>query len=261
MVTLSLLQSAPTFVIALVLFILIIFFYLIGHRLRSKAIKKNPDLAEVDFGAINGMLLALLGLLLAFTFSMSNSRFDTRRQLIIEESNNIGTVILRTDIYPDSVRQLLRTNLKEYVEQRIEFYKVGMNVTEAVKHYLKADSVGKVVWSIVATYARVDNTTTRTSEMIPALNAMIDITTTRMAAGEATIPDPIMYFLFMLCLGSAFLLGYEKGNKIDWIVVIGFGLMLSLTVYAIIDLDRPRSGLISMDTPHRKMEELRSMFK
>jgi hypothetical protein len=261
MVNLSLLQTAPTFLVAISLFVLIISSYLLGHRLRSRAIKKNPDLAKIDFGAINGMLLALLGLLLAFTFSMSNSRFDTRRQLIIEEANTIGTVILRTDIYPDSMRQLLRTNLKEYVEQRIAFYQVGMNMQKVVSHYLKADSIGKVVWSSVATYAKADNITTRTAEMIPALNAMIDITTTRRAAGEATIPDSIMYFLFTLCLGSAFLLGYEKPNQIDWIVVIGFGIMLSLTVYTIMDLDRPRSGLISMDVPHQKIVELREMFK
>jgi len=261
MVNLSLLQSTPTFVIASCLFVLIIAFYVLGHRLRTRSIRKNPDLAKIELGAINGMLLALLGLLLAFTFSMSNSRFDTRRQLVIEEANNIGTVILRTDIYPDSLRELLRNNLKEYVEQRIAFYQVGMNVPKAISHYLKADSIGKVVWSIVAAYAKVDNITTRTSEIIPALNAMIDVTTTRRAAGEATIPDPIMYFLFILCLGSAFLLGYEKPNQIDWIVVIGFGIMLSLTVYAIIDLDRPRSGLISMDVPNQKIIELRDMFK
>ena len=105
----------------------------------------------------------------------------------------------------------------------------------------------------MASYAKLDNITTRTAEMIPAVNAMIDITTTRRVAGEATIPDPIMYFLFILCLGSAFLLGYEKPNHIDWIVVIGFGIMLSLTVYVILDLDRPRSGLINMDTPHQKI--------
>jgi hypothetical protein len=261
MINLSLLQSTPTFIIAISLFILIISFYLLGNRVRSRSVNKHPELAKVEFGAINGTLLALLGLLLAFTFSMSNSRFDTRRQLVIEEANTIGTVILRADIYPDSMRQLLRTNLKEYVGQRIAFYKEGMNMQKVVSHYLKADSIGKVVWSIAANYAKVDDITTRTSEMIPALGAMIDITTTRRAAGEATIPDLIMYFLFILCLGSAFLLGYEKPNQIDWIIVIGFGMLLSLTVYVIIDLDRPRSGLIDMDVPNQKIIELRDMFK
>ena len=96
--------------------------------------------------------------------------------------------------------------------------------------------------------------------LVPALNEMIDITTTRRAAGEATIPDSIMYFLFILCLGSAFLLGYEQAQKIDWIVVIGFATMLSATVFNIIDLDRPRSGLINMDTPNEKIVELLQMF-
>ena len=89
---------------------------------------------------------------------------------------------------------------------------------------------------------------------------MIDITTTRRSAGESTIPDSIMYFLFILCLSMSFLLGYDNKTKIDWIVVIGFALMLSATLFTIIDLDRPRSGLITMDVPIQKMVELRDMF-
>jgi hypothetical protein len=213
-----------------------------------------------DLGAINGTLLGLLGLLLAFTFSMASSRFDTRRELVIEEANDIGTVILRTDFFPDSTRHQLRSTLKEYVEARIAFYKVGMDINQVVRYYLKADSLSKVTWSIVTRYAKEDNVTTRTSEIVPALNAMIDITTTRRAAGESTIPDSIMYFLFSLCLCSAFLLGYDNKHKIDWIVVGGFGIMLSITVLTILDLDRPRSGWINMDVSNQKIVELRQMF-
>lgn len=260
MLKLSLLQSTPAILITIIVLFGIIGFYLFGHRLRLRAIIADPDQARVELGSINGALLALLGLLLAFTFSMSSSRFDARRQLVIEEANAIGTVILRTDIYPDSVRQLLRSNLKEYVEERIAFYQAGMDARKLVKHYLKADSIGKEVWRITATYAKTDNITTRTSELIPALNAMIDITTTRRAAGEATVPDSILYFLFILCFCSAFLLGYDNKYKIDWIIVIGFTLMLSATIFTILDLDRPRSGLIDMDMPNQKIIELREMF-
>lgn len=89
---------------------------------------------------------------------------------------------------------------------------------------------------------------------------MIDITTTRRAAGEANVPDSIMYFLFMLCLCSAFLLGYDNKKEIDRIVVAGLGIMLSATVFSIIDLDRPRSGLINLEIPNQKIIELRGMF-
>jgi hypothetical protein len=260
MVSFSLLQSAPTFLVATIIFILTIGCYLLGHRIRIKAIEKNPDHANTNLGATSGTLLALLGLLLAFTFSMSNSRFDNRRQLVIEEANAIGTAILRTDFYPDSVRKLLRAGLKEYVENRIAFYRAGMNIQKAIDYYTKADKASKKVWSIAVSYTKTDDVTTRTSMLIPALNEMIDITTTRRAAGEATIPDSIMYFLFILCVGSAFLLGYEQAQKMDWIVVIGFATMLSATVFNIIDLDRPRSGLINMDTPNEKIVELLQMF-
>lgn len=260
MLHLSLLQSTSAWVVASLIFILAIVSYWFGHRIRIRIIKKNPDLSKIEFGAISGTLLALLGLLLAFTFSMSNSRFDNRRQLVIEEANAIGTVILRTDIYPDSMRSLLRTNLKEYLEDRIAFYQAGTDIEKTIEFYRKADETGKKVWSIAAAYAKTDGIATRNSLLIPALNEMIDITTTRRAAGEATIPDSIMYFLFILCLGSAFLLGYEHPDQIDWIVVIGFATMLAVTVFNIVDLDRPRRGLINMDTPNQKIIELREMF-
>lgn len=261
MTNLTLLQSTSTLLVAIIIFAAIIGLYLFGHRLRIRVIRNNPDQSKSEHGPINGTLLALLGLLLAFTFSMSNSRYDSRRQLVIEEANDIGTVILRTDIYPDSMRQLLRENLKEYVEARIAFYQAGMDVEKVTEHYLHADAIGKKIWSITAHYAKSDNITTRTSELIPALNAMIDITTTRRAAGESTIPDSIMHFLFILCFCSAFLLGYDQKSKIDWIVVVGFATMLSATIFTIIDLDRPRGGLINMDKPNQKIIELREMFK
>ena len=106
MLKFSLLQSTGSFPIAILLFLLIIITYIFGHRIRHKTIQKHPDQSGVELGAINGTLLGLLGLLLAFTFSMASSRFDTRRQVIVQEANDIGTVILRTDIYPDSVGQL-----------------------------------------------------------------------------------------------------------------------------------------------------------
>jgi hypothetical protein len=135
-----------------------------------------------------------------------------------------------------------------------------MDTEKMIHEYNRANEISSQLWTVVADYAKVDNITTRTSELIPALNAMIDITTTRRAAGEDTIPDSIMYFLFILCLCSAFLLGYDRKNEFDWIVVIGFGLMLSLTVFTIIDLDRPRSGIINMDKSNEKIIELKQMF-
>lgn len=257
----SYLQTTPAILLALALFFFLVLFYFLGHRFRQRLIRRRKELAQTDLKTINGMLLGLLGLMLAFTFSMSNERFDSRRSLIIEEANNIGTAVLRTDIFPDSLRALLRANLKQYLEERIAFYEVGMDLAQAAAHYRRADSLSSYVWSQVARYARVDRETVKTSEIVPALNAMIDITTTRRAAGEATLPASILYFLFVLSVGTAFLLGYEDKGPMDWVMILGFSVMLSATVFTIIDLDRPRSGIINMDVPHQRMVDVRGLFR
>ena len=61
-----------------------------GHRLGRRRLQKEDTAPEVS-GAIIAALFALLGLLLAFTFSGAYSRFDARRQLIVQEANTIGT--------------------------------------------------------------------------------------------------------------------------------------------------------------------------
>jgi len=89
---------------------------------------------------------------------------------------------------------------------------------------------------------------------------MIDIATTRRSAGESTIPNSIMFFLFALSLCSAFLVGYDTKGLSDRTVVFGFATILSITIFMIVDLDRPRSGMIKLDVPNEKIIELRSMF-
>lgn len=260
MIEFSILQSTPAVVVGVTLFLLLIASYILGYRLhRAKRLREDHE--NKDLTAINGALLGLLALLLAFTFSMSNSRFDNRRNLMVDEANAIGTVILRTDVYPDSMRQLLRGYLKEYVEARIAYYNAGMNEQKIYEQHIQTGKIASKIWEAAANHAKVDNITARTSELLIVLTEMIDLTTSRRASVESTIPDSIMYFLFILCMGSSFLLGYDNRNKFDWIVIVGFALMLSATVFTITDLDRSRSGLIKMDSFNQKIIELRDMFK
>src|SRR5205809_5746674 len=68
-------------------------------------------------GGVNsllGAMFALFGFILAFTFSMSGNRYENVRNIIVEEANDIGTAILRSDLYSDSVRDAFRTDFKKY---------------------------------------------------------------------------------------------------------------------------------------------------
>ena len=82
------------------LFLGMLLFLEIGRRIAIRRMKEDAGAAGEGIGAVDGAVFALLGLLIAFTFSGASSRFDTRRQLIVEETNAIGTAYLRVDLLP-----------------------------------------------------------------------------------------------------------------------------------------------------------------
>src|SRR5262249_46874568 len=78
---------------------------------RRYGLRKSGD--ESEAGAtgkriVEGAFFGLLSLLIAFTFAGAVSRFDNRRALIVEESNNIGTAYLRIDLMSADAQPRMR---------------------------------------------------------------------------------------------------------------------------------------------------------
>ncbi|HEV7781354.1 MAG TPA: hypothetical protein VGO58_08810 [Chitinophagaceae bacterium] len=259
---LSLLNNTPTAIIAILLLALIFLSYLAGAWLGNYQKRHNPDAKAKGVGPLEGALLGLLALLLSFTFSMSASRFDNRNSLITDEANAIGTVLLRTDLYPDSSRVLFRKDLKQYVETRIAYYNAGNDRSLIDKTLREATIISTRIWERAGQLSRASSATVPHSLMVPALNDMIDLVNSRDAARQAKVPDSIFWLLILLTILGSLVIGYSKQEKKnDWIVLTIYSLMTVLTVYTIIDLDRPRQGIIKTDTAHRKIVELRELFK
>jgi hypothetical protein len=258
----SLLYQTSSLTITFTLTVLMVLFYGAGHRLRNNRLKKNPLLGDEGLGPIEGSLLGLLALLLSFSFSMSSSRHDARVQVMVQEANAIGTAILRADLFPDSIRQLYRTQFKDYVEARIALYNAGTDPEKNKIAAQQSDEIAARLWKMATAGAQsadvVDRT--RASLMIPALNDMIDAVTTRRASREETIPESILWLLFILCLAASFIVGYGSERKTDWVMVAGFSLMVAIAVFSILDLDRPHRGLITLDTAEQHIVELRNLF-
>ncbi|MHA4808072.1 bestrophin-like domain [Flavitalea flava] len=259
----SFLYNTSSFIISICLILAMVILYYLGFRIKAKKAAKNPGQSDEGFGAIEGSLLGLLALLLSFTFGMSSSRHDSRFQVMIQEANAIGTAILRADLFPDSERVELRSHFKNYVEARIAQYDAGIdpekNSLAAEQTGLHADSL----WKIAVVAAKSENATVRNrgSMMVSSLNDMIDAVTTRKASRETTMPGLILDLLFLLCLTSSFIVGYGSKRKLDWIVASGFSVMIAITVFTILDLDRPHRGLINLDRAEQNMLELRGMLK
>lgn len=207
-------------------------------------------------------LYALLGFILAFTYNMSESRFEKRKAHIVEEANAIGTALLRCDLYDDSVRSSLRKDFFHYINARVAFYNAGREEQALVKAITTTDSIATKIWLKAANDAKKhpDNFITA-NQSIPALNAMIDITTTRNAGLQSTVPPVIVIMLLLLCIAISLFTGYYfAAYKTDWLVVSGFIITTCIVVYITLDLDRPRRGLINMNTAQQHIVKLLDSF-
>lgn len=256
----NILNQTEAWVIAILLFAIMLISSFVGkvtgNYIRNKK-HTEEKLTETS------PLIALLFFLLAFTFGMSGDRYDSRRKIVVEEANAIGTAILRSDLYPDSSRTLFRKDFKAYVEARIAYYQVGADP----KGILKADSLSQVIssklWTRASNLSKDPANLAATQQMIPALNTMIDVTTSRLSGEKAKVPQSILIMLFFLALISAFYGGYSEGRKgkMDWLVQIGFCLLVSLVVLFTLDLDRPRRGFVNLDLPNQTIIDLRKNFE
>jgi len=217
----------------------------IGRRL---ALRKSRD-AVTDSGAglIDTAIFALLGLLVAFTFSGAASRFDTRRAQIVDEANAIGTAYLRLDLLPAPARDDLRAQFRRYVEERIAIYRALPDLAAAQAHLAAANGMQQQIWNDVVA-ASADRDSTRVL-LLPAVNDMFDITTTRTMATLTHTPSIIFGLLLGIALVSALLAGRAlgTGGGRPWLRAVLYALTMTATIYVIVDMEFPRAGLIRVD--------------
>src|SRR6476619_7702598 len=91
----------------------------VGRRLGERERRIDPDGKHDGAMAAEAAVVGLLGLLVAFTFSGAGSRFDSRRNLIVDEANAIGTAWLRIDLLPPDRQQPVRDLFRKYVDARL----------------------------------------------------------------------------------------------------------------------------------------------
>jgi hypothetical protein len=250
----------PAQTIILVVFVLMFIAFRFGNWLFRWRKLRMEELEKSGFGAVEGSLLGLLALMLAFTFSMSSSHYDRKILILNEEANDIGTAVLRADLYPDSIRKEFRKDFKQYLETRIRFFESGIDLPKVYASLEESAKWQQKLWNRAAYYGRKPEYLVQTNMMVPALNSMIDIVSTRNTASRAKVPDIIFYILFALCITASFTMGYSIAHKVDWPVKLGFAIMTALTLYLALDLDRERRGIINVAFVHKQMVELRAMF-
>ncbi len=246
------------------LFVGMLILLTVGRRIGANHLASDPKGARAGTGTIEAAVFALLGLLIAFTFSGAVSRFDNRRNLIVEEANAIGTAYLRLDLLPAGAQPTLREEFRKYVAYRLEVFRKLPDAQAANTQLSNVKKLQEKIWSQAVAASQAQGASpTAPMLLLPALNQMIDITTTRTMALQLHPPFIIFGMLFLVALASALLAGYAMAGGKDrkWLHVFGFALVIALTVYVILDIEFPRLGLIRVDAFDQALTDLLKSMK
>lgn len=225
----------------------------IGFWFGKRARRRDAGVAG-QVGAIQGATLGLLGLLLGFSFAAAGARFLERQDLIVQEANAIGTAWLRADLLDEPQRSDLRAALRRYTERRLELSsRLGMGLTP--ESMAEMERLQVRIWA--AAIAGVNAKLPVMVGVLPPVNEVIDLHSTRVAAGRKHLPMLVMGLLIACSLLAIGDIGYGCGTggqrhasmTVPLAVVIGTALWITM------DLDHPRAGLIQLnDAPLAELE-------
>jgi hypothetical protein len=222
-----------------------------GHRLGRKVASRTDD--EPYRSHINGIqasLLGVLALLLGFTLSLALQRFDHRSETVVEEANAIGTAYLRGQILAPSLRDEVLQAFQRYVDLRVRENAVSLDHADEREVLLAAAAeVRSELWGHARQAAALDPNMVTTGLFIQALNEAIDAFGRREAALRRHVPEVALLLLVGTLLTSGWMVGISSGmaGHRPSAATYAMSALILLLVLIIVDLDRPRRGLIQID--------------
>jgi len=172
------------------LFVCVLLFVWLGRWIAGQRTQEETERERVGLVTVETAIYALLGLMIAFTFSGATSRFDARRAQTVQEANAIGTAYLRLSLLPAGAARL-RHKFRAYTEERMAIYRVLPDLEASDTHAARATALQNEIWND-ALAALKATPPEAALLLVPALNDMIDITTTRAIALRSHTPPVIL---------------------------------------------------------------------
>ena len=238
--------SPTTDVLAgLVLFALLVLAHLVGFRVARCGRARADEGERSEASTLQGGMLALLGLLLGFTFAAASQRFDARKQLVLDEANAIGTAYLRATAVPggEEVAELLR----RYVDVRLEGAASARNPEDFRRAVGESERLHDAMWSRAAALARANPDPLRTLLLV-AVNEVIDLHEKRLTAMRNHVPTIILVLLLVVSVLTMASLGHAagaSGGRSGMLsTALTFAMLVTVVIMVVVDLDRPERGLI-----------------
>jgi hypothetical protein len=198
-------------------------------------------------GVVQAALVGFVALLLAFGLTMAVDRYQTRRSALVDEANAIGTTYLRAETIAEPMRSESLALLKQYTDARIA---LSDTVPDSAQFETASDrsvALQNQLWALAGRTLSSAPTASAPRLYVESLNDMIDAHTTRIAALDNRIPQPVLWLQILasaIALGvfAMFLASHEHGLFMA-LLAAAFVTVLLLVIF---DLDRPHRGMITI---------------
>ena len=240
------LERTPLWIIGLAVLVGFTLAQQLGYAARRVTLRSGraqPD--SSSFGYLISAALALLGLLIAFTFGAASQRFDTRRILVVQEANAVGTTYLRFQALDDAPRAALSQLMVEYVKARDAYFRAGEDSTSVRLAVASGEELKSRIWTELVAVVRTHPEATINPSLLETTNQMFDLAASRQAANDGRLPITILRSVLIYGVIAAAIIGYGMASGPRQIVVSTLLFMaLALAICLILDLDRPSSGTI-----------------
>lgn len=242
--------SVHPVVVALVLLLAMTVVIELGYRwgLRARRNASNPDsIAQHDVTV--GAMLALVGLLLAFTYSFSLSRADLRKDSLLAETNALGTAFLRADLAGATAGGELRQALYEYARSRVVDPEKIVSPQDQAEHIARSEATQSALWP--ATRKALDSGMSPELQngLVQSITELLDLHSVRLAHFADRLPAIVFWLQVLVAAAALGVAAHDAGlaghisRKRMWV----FASVLSALIAVIIDFDQPRRGSIIID--------------
>jgi glycerol-3-phosphate acyltransferase PlsY len=216
----------------------------LGHWLGVRA----GDRGGANIQTLEGAILGLLALMIAFTFAMALARFEARREAVLNEANAIGTTALRARLLPPPHSTESLQLLREYVQLRLDVTQRVPTAAELTATIARSNAIQEALWQHAKAVAAVDQGMVPTGVFIQTLNEMIDSQSKRLAAFRNRVPNIVLLALCGVAIIAAGFAGYAAGlgARPSRLPVYIMSIVVAAVILLIEDLDRPGSGFITV---------------
>jgi hypothetical protein len=216
----------------------------IGYRLGERTGARG----SANVSTLESAVLGLLALMIGFTFAMALSRFEARREAILNEANAIGTTALRARLLPDPYRAEVLNLLRDYIAIRIEITQRSVSRTDLLAAMEQSNRLQEALWQQAKAIAAKDSGMVPTGLFIQTLNEMIDNQAKRLAVLRNRVPNTVMLALFAVAAIAGAFAGYASGldERRTRAPVLVMGFLVAAVILLIMDLDRPGAGFIDV---------------